>query len=124
MSDIKWLDTPEEHDYPNARSFLRLLLSPKQVDDVLERLAKADTTFFAAKDILRAAKLKPLGDLNLYVARDLKKIKNEVELSPILLVRGDLAVDSRLTIADGYHRVCAAYWHDEDVEVPCHIVGL
>jgi hypothetical protein len=118
MSDIKWLEAPEPHDYPSARS------SPKQVDDVLARMAKSDVVFFKAKDILRASKLKPLGEINAHVDRDLKKIKNGVELSPILLVRGDLTTDSKLTIADGYHRLCAAYWHDEDVEVPCQIVGL
>jgi hypothetical protein len=33
-------------------------------------------------------------------------------------------VGARLTIAYGYHRNCAVYIYDEDVEVPCQIVGL
>jgi hypothetical protein len=124
MSDIEWLSAPEPHDYPNARAYLLLVLSPKEVDDVLTRLQQAGITNFKAKDILRAAKLKPLSDANRHVSRDLKKIKNGKPLSPILLVRGNLSTDTDLTIADGYHRVCAAYWDDEDVEVPCQIVGL
>jgi hypothetical protein len=42
----------------------------------------------------------------------------------MLLVRGNLATSTDLTIADGYHRVCAAYCEDEDVEVPCQIVSV
>jgi hypothetical protein len=124
MTDIKWLAAPEPHDYPSARSYLLLVLSPKEVDDVLTRLSKAEITFFKAKDILRASRLKPLSDANHHVDRDLKKIKNSEALSPILLVRGDLSTGSHLTVADGYHRVCAAYWDAEDVEVACQIVGL
>jgi hypothetical protein len=29
-----------------------------------------------------------------------------------------------LHIADGYHRVCASYYLDEDTDIPCRIVGL
>jgi hypothetical protein len=74
MSDIKWLSAPEPHDYPNARGYVLLLLAPKEVDDVLARLEKAEITFFKAKDILRASRLKPLSDVNPHVSGDLKKI--------------------------------------------------
>lgn len=124
MSDIKWLRTPEEHDYPAARSYLSLLLSPKEVDDVVARILRAEITLFKAKDILRAAKVKALGEENNHVQRDLKKIKNDEPLSPILLIRGNLHIGTKLTIADGYHRLCAAYIHDEDVDVACQIVGI
>ena len=124
MSDIKWLSTPEGHDYPAARKYLSLLLSPKDVDDIIVRLLRAETTFFKAKDLLRAAGLKALGEDNHHVERDLKKIKHDEPMSPILLVRGNLNLGTLLTIADGYHRLCAAYIHDEDVEVACHMVGI
>ncbi len=124
MSEIQWLPVPEAHDYPAARSYLSLLLTPKEVDEIVTRFLAAEVTFFKAKDILRAAKLKALGEGNRHVSRDLKKIKNGEPLSPILLIRGDLATATRLTIADGYHRICAAYLHDEDVEVACQIVWL
>lgn len=38
-------------------------------------------------------------------------------MSPIILVRtkpGD-----PLLIADGYHRICALYYVDKEVEIPC-----
>lgn len=124
MSNIRWLAIPEQHDYPAARSYLSLLLSPKEIDDVIARLHDAEVTTFKARDILRAAKLKALGAENRHVVRDLKKIKNGEALSPIILVRGDLYAATRLTIADGYHRACAAYVYDEDVEVACQIVGI
>ena len=123
MSGIQWLEVPEQHDYPAARSYLSLLLSPEEIEEVIALLLQAETTFFKAKDILRAAKLKALGADNHHVARDLKKIKNSEALSPIILIRGSLSTGTRLTIADGYHRVCAAYVYDEDVEVACQIVG-
>lgn len=124
MSDIQWLSAPEQHDYPAARSYLSLLLSPKEVDELISRILEAETTLYKAKDILRAAKVKALGVENRHVERDLKKIKNDEPLSPILLVRGNLSIGTLLTIADGYHRVCAAYLHDEDVEVACQIVDI
>ena len=123
MSDIHWLTAPEQHDYPAARSYLALLLSPKEIDDVIARFSKAEITFFKAKDIFRASKFKALRLENRHVARDLKKIKNGESLSPLLLIRGNLLTNTRLTIADGYHRACAAYLLDEDVEVACQIIG-
>ena len=41
-------------------------------------------------------------------------------LSPILLLRGD--DNHPLIIADGYHRVCASYWIDENTDIPCVLV--
>jgi hypothetical protein len=58
-----------------------------------------------------------------HVARDLKKIKKGKQLSPILLVRGNLTTDVALQIADGYHRVCASYHTDENDDIPVKIVS-
>jgi len=45
--------------------------------------------------------------------------------SPVLLVRGRLgATEVPLTIADGYHRICASYHLNEDADIPCRIVDL
>jgi hypothetical protein len=41
-------------------------------------------------------------------------------LSPILLLRGDDA--HPLIMADGYHRVCASYWIDENTDIPCILI--
>lgn len=124
MSEIRWLPLPEDHDYPAARSYLALLLPPDKIDALVSRLQKAEVSTFKAKDILRASGLIALSEENRHVARDLRKIKNNEPLSPIVLVGGNLATSTPLTIADGYHRLCAAYLHDENIEVPCKIVGL
>ena len=56
-------------------------------------------------------------------AKDAAKVKAGTALSPVLLVRGDIARGFPLQIADGYHRVCASYHLDEDTDIPCRIVG-
>jgi hypothetical protein len=58
------------------------------------------------------------------VAADLKKIEKKTTLSPVLLVRGDLARGVELHIADGYHRVCASYHTNENTDIPCRIMPL
>lgn len=59
---------------------------------------------------------------NVHVAEDLAKVRQHERLSPILLVRGRLADDVALTVADGYHRICASYHIDENEDIPCRIV--
>jgi hypothetical protein len=27
-------------------------------------------------------------------------------------------------VADGYHRICASYWIDENSQIPCHLVDV
>src|SRR5262249_30664994 len=100
---IKWLDEPEEHDYPAAESYLKLLFDDKNVASFIERLKRNPMTAFKAKDIFRASGLSLLGTSNSHVEKDLKKIREGSKLSPLLLVRdGDRA---KLIIADGYHRL-------------------
>jgi hypothetical protein len=40
----------------------------------------------------------------------------------VLLVRGRLDAHIPLTVADGYHRICAGHHLDEDADIPCRIV--
>ena len=123
MVEILWKDAPEEHDYPAALEYLCLVMSTRWARPTVEAMRGAGPSTIKAKDILRASELLPLNDRNPHVARDIDKINEGKSLSPILLVRGDMAMSRRpLIIADGYHRVCAAYHLDEDAEVPCRIV--
>jgi len=119
---IVWRDQPESHDYPAASSYLCLLLPPSQVEKLLSQLQVETITQFKAKDIFRAAQLPLLDEHNFHVARDLSKIEQSKALSPLLLVR-DLG-KRHLIIADGYHRLCAVYLHDEDALIPCQIISL
>ncbi|RQS63831.1 hypothetical protein [Burkholderia sp. Bp8984] len=116
--EIRWLDEPEAHDYTAALSYLSLHVPIKMAGDFVHALRQAGMSEFKAKDIFRASGLPLLSDSNSHVKRNLEKIEHGKRLSPVLLVRGTM-----LTIADGYHRVCAVYMHDEDAMIPCKIVG-
>ncbi|MFT3799135.1 hypothetical protein [Microbacterium sp.] len=121
---VRWLEAPEEHDYPAAVAFLALLAEDVLVNRLVDAFRKAPPTTQKAKDILRASRLPLLGPDNEHVAAELQKVAHRAPLSPILLVRGDLRSGTPLVIADGYHRVCASYWIDENTGIPCRIASL
>ena len=118
-TEIKWLDTPEEHDYPAAESYLNLIYDSKSVATFIDLLRQAPITSFKAKDIFRASGLSLLGISNSRVERDRKKIQDGQSLSPLLLVRD--TANGKVVIADGYHRMCAIYSFEEDSSIPCKI---
>lgn len=119
---IRWLEKPEEHDYPAAQSYLTLTLSPAQAKAAVARLRRAPLTTFRAKDIFRASGLSLLGVSNSHVDRDRRKIRQGRSISPLLLARH--SAHGRLVIADGYHRLCAVYQLHEDAWIPCKIVSI
>jgi hypothetical protein len=119
-----WKDEPDDHDYPAAEAFLTLLMPPARAKRVVRRLRAAPLERRKAKDLLRASQLRLLPSDNFHVALDLQKVKAGKPLSPVLLVRGDLASQVPLTIADGYHRICASFHLDEDAPIPCRMVAL
>jgi hypothetical protein len=121
MTAITWLPKPEKHDYQAAEDYLSLIMPAKDAAGLRQQLAKAtEIVHRKAKDILRASQLALLGQDNKHVASDLAKASAGKPLSPILLVRGGNGVP--LTIADGYHRVCASYWVDENTDIPCVLI--
>jgi hypothetical protein len=119
-----WKDEPDEHDYPAAASYLSLLAAPDVVTTLVRSLQLAPIVQFKAKDILRASGLVALPSTNIHVARDIAKIAAGKPLSPVLLIRGGLRRGIRAQVADGYHRICAAYFLAEDADVPCRIVEM
>jgi len=116
-----WKTKPEEHDYPAAANYLGLVAPEAVTGRIVAGLKKASISHFKAKDLLRSSQLPLLPADNPSVARDLKKVKRGEQLSPVLLVRGDLASAIPLTVADGYHRICASYHLSEDADIPCRI---
>jgi hypothetical protein len=118
--EIKWLDTPEEHDYPAALSYLTLIYDEQTSADYVEKLRTTPMTAFKAKDIFRASSLPLLGISNECIEHDQNKIKKGIPLSPLLLVRD--THNGKVVIADGYHRLCALYSYEEDSLIPCKIV--
>ena len=123
-SDILWMVTPEEHNFPAALDYLSLIAAPVLAGRVIDQLRGASVEYRKAKDIVRAARLPLLPRNNPGVKRHLGKVADGKLLSPVLLVRGDVTADRPLHIADGYHRVCAAYWLDENCPVACRLADF
>ncbi|MGA0065987.1 MAG: hypothetical protein ACO3J3_02910 [Candidatus Nanopelagicales bacterium] len=119
-----WKSEPDKHDYPAAASYLGLIADDAVVVDLVARLKKAPVSMHQAKDLLRAARLDLLPISDKHVAADLAKIVKGVKLSPVLLVRGGIEHGLPLTIADGYHRVCASYYTADDADIPARLVDL
>lgn len=118
--EIQWLNTPEDHNYPAALSYLSLLYDEHTAANYVAKLKDAPMAEFKAKDIFRASSLSLLGVSNAHIEKNQKKIADNRELSPLLLVRD--ANNGKVIVADGYHRLCAVYSHDEDSIIPCKIV--
>ena len=119
-----WKDEPEEHDFPDAGDYLTLVADDATRDAIVEALRSAATVHGKAKDLLRASRLPLLGLDNAHVANDLAKVRRGERLSPVLLVRGSARSGAPLTVADGYHRICASYQIDENAVIPFRIVDL
>jgi disulfide oxidoreductase YuzD len=118
--EINWLSDVEAHDYPAAVSYLSIIYNPDKVEQLVVALKASAIVQFKAKDIFRASKLSLLGVSNSHVQKDSKKIRKDIALSPLLLVRDEL--NGLVIIADGYHRLCAIYEFDEDAMIFCKIV--
>jgi hypothetical protein len=114
VESLKWLDDVAGHDYDAAEAYLSLKLDVESAGKVVKRLRKAPITRRRANDILRAAGLTaaPLDDPG--VMKDLVKVIEGKELSPVLVVSGEAGAD----IADGYHRVSLVYRIDPYGVVP------
>jgi hypothetical protein len=114
VQKIKWLDRVADHDYDAAAAYLSLKLDKDAVGKAIKRLRKAPLTTRRANDILRAAGLTaaPLDDPG--VMKDLVKVIEGGQLSPVLVVTAETGAD----IADGYHRVSLVYRIDAYGEIP------
>jgi hypothetical protein len=119
-----WKTEPDAHDYPAAADYLSLVTADDAVTRLVEALRAAPVIHRKAKDLLRASGLPALPTDNPHVAKDLKKVEAGEKLSPVLLVRGRVSSSTPLTIADGYHRICASYHLDEDADIPCRMVDF
>jgi hypothetical protein len=120
----RWKESPDDRDYPAAEDYLSLVTSPTLASALARRLRTAPLVHRKAKDLLRASRLPLLAADNFHVAKDLKKVTEGRLLSPVLCVRGAMRVGVPLTVADGYHRICASYHLDEDADIPCRMVDL
>jgi hypothetical protein len=118
---IRWKKSPGKGDLESAGRYLALIESPAGAAALVRALGAATGTWHAAKDLLRASALPLLTREESQVAQDLKRIRKGRALAPVLLVPGDAGHAVPLTVADGYHRICAAWHHDEDAPIACRV---
>jgi hypothetical protein len=116
---VRWSKRPITEDYAAALDYLGLIFPAPQAKRLVNHLRNARPIKRAAKDLMRASSLPLLPPEDAAVAKDLKKIQKGKSLSPILLVQGDASKGAPLIVADGYHRICAAYHEDESAVVMC-----
>jgi len=111
---INWASEVADHDYKAAEAYLSLKLAEDKVAKIVHRLRDAPLTTRRANDILRAAGLTaaPLDDPG--VIKDMIKVVEGKQLSPVLVVSGKRRAD----IADGYHRISLVYRIDPYAVVP------
>jgi hypothetical protein len=114
---IRWREDVAEHDYAAAQAYLSLKLDEHWAATVVAELRKAKVTKRRANDILRAAGLEPAPLEDPGVIKDLIKIIEGKDLSPVLVVSGA----GRADIADGFHRVSLVYRIDPFGEVPLRL---
>ena len=119
-----WTAAPEAEDYAAARHYLALLCSPEIAGKLTQAMRRQPAVVYAAKDLLRASGLDLLSRSESHVQSDLKRLKKGKRLSPVLLLRGNIAAGHPLVVVDGYHRLCAGYYYDEDLPVACRIAQL
>ncbi len=109
---------PEQVDIESAQNYLELLFPEPEAAEFAEKLKNAKITVKKAKDIMRASELDLLPMENPDVNDNIHKARKKQKMSPIILVRGH----GKLIVADGFHRLCAAYYLGEEIEIPCLLV--
>jgi len=123
-SKVKWSNRGETEDFNAAQKYIALLTSDERAKALVRALRKARPIEHAAKDLLRAAQLPLLPRDEPHVDEDLKRIDNGKPLPHVLLIRGDMGRGLPLVVADGYHRICAVIYFDENAPVSSRIVTL
>lgn len=117
---IHWHEDVAEHDYAAAHAYLSLRFNDRRATAIVGGLRKGELTKRRANDILRAAGLDPAPLDDPGVMKDLIKIIEGRELSPVLVV----SHPDRADIADGYHRVSMVYRLDPYGEVPLRLADI
>jgi len=118
---VIWSKTPTRKDLTAALAYLSLLCRAARARALVAQLRRTEAVTHAAKDLLRASGLELLPQEDKHVAADIKRIHKRKALSPVLLVQGDIEHGLSLTVADGYHRICASCHFDEDAMIVCRI---
>jgi hypothetical protein len=118
-----WKKKPEPEDFEGALKFLTLIYTDSKARQLLRGLSNAKMVEHAAKDLLRASNLPLLPREDPHVDEDLSRIRKGKNLAPVLLIRGDMTKAVPLIVADGYHRICAICYYDENAPIACRLVS-
>lgn len=119
----RWETASQDENYAAAGTYLSLFLTPDRAARLAAGLKNSPVVQRRANDLLRASGLPLLPVDDPEVVKDLKKVKKGKLLAAVLLIRGNIG-DGHLTVADGYHRICASYHLDPDSLIPCRIGDL
>jgi hypothetical protein len=117
-----WKKRPEEGDYTASLNYLSLQFTTATARRLVKQARRGSAIERVAKDILRASRLPLLPNQEAHVADNLRKIRKGKPLSPIILIQGDMTKMRPVIIADGYHRLCASCYADEDAPVAAVLV--
>jgi hypothetical protein len=118
---ITWLDDANPSDYEAAAHYLALVDTQKNIDKAVTDLKAGAIVEYKATDLLRAAQLTvPKAD-DRPTREQIKKIDRGEPVSPVLIVR--VPALKKVIVADGFHRICAAYRIDPDVMLHCKLAG-
>jgi hypothetical protein len=118
---ITWQDDAPPSDYEAAGHYLSLVDVQKNIDKALADLKAGAIVEYKATDLLRAAQLAVPKSDDRPTREQIKKIKRGEPVSPVLLVRAPAL--KKVIVADGFHRICAAYRIDPDVVLHCKLAG-
>ncbi len=101
-----------------ASAYLTLLYDRDRAAELVGRLqSDADFGWWRANDLLRAAGLAPLPPSDPGVRKALKPRRRH---APVLVLSRPVGA----IIADGYHRISAAYSIDPFSKVPCFVASI
>jgi len=121
---LAWKKKPEAEDYRGTLNYLSLVGSDTHAKKLVRALRRAKTVERAAKDLLRASNLPLLPRDEPHVDEDLRRIHKGKPLAPVLLVQGEASKGLPLIVADGYHRICAICYYDENAPILCRMARL
>lgn len=119
--DTVWLPQPVAKDYLGARAYLGLIMPDVYADRAIAILKKAPVQQFRATDLARSGRLGLIDKKDPGVQKAMDEMQSGDPMSPVLILQGMADTESNAAIADGFHRIHAAYFIDPDSLVPCKV---
>lgn len=119
--DPQWLPQPATKDYVGARSYLGLIMPDAYADKAITLLKRSPIVMFRATDLARSGRLGLIDKKDPGVEKAMDEMKSGDPISPVLIVQGMADTESNAAIADGFHRIHAAYYLDPDMLIPAKI---